>query len=203
MGKTIQLGIKRAFDVVVSIAALVVLSPLIALIAIAIKRDSPGSIFFVQERVGKDGKPFRAIKFRTMIVNAEKIGLGLEIAHDDARITRVGHVLRRWTLDEIPQLFNVLRNEMSVIGPRPTVQSQVERYTPWQRRRLTMKPGMAGWAWIHGRNNLAWSRRIELDVWYVEHWSLWLDVKIFFIAVLILFRHEGVYGTDGIARDFE
>ncbi len=199
----IQRALKRAFDIMVSGIALVLLSPAVLLIVLLIKSDDGGPVFFMQERVGKDAKPFRALKFRTMVVGAEKMGLGLEVAKDDTRITRVGRVLRRWTLDEVPQLFNILRGEMSIVGPRPTVMSQVDRYTPYQRRRLEVKPGMAGWAWIHGRNRLTWNEKIELDIWYIDHWSFWLDLKIFFKAFLLLVRHEGVYGDDGVARDLE
>jgi len=179
------------------------LSPALVVITLAIKLEDGGPVSFIQERAGKDGKPFRCIKFRTMIVGAESKGLGLEIAKDDERITRAGRVLRHWTLDEILQLLNVLKGEMSIVGPRPTVMSQVNRYTPDQRRRLEVKPGMAGWAWIHGRNRLSWTERIELDIWYVDHWSFGLDLRIFFQAFLLLLRREGVYGEDGIVRDLE
>ncbi len=203
MPRKIQYILKRIFDVMSAGTALIALSPIIAMIAVAIKLDDRGPIIYTQERVGKDGRPFAAYKFRTMVVGAEKMGLGLEVAKDDTRITRVGRVLRHWTLDEVPQLLNILRGEMSIVGPRPTVMSQVTRYTPYQRRRLEVKPGMAGWAWIHGRNRLTWNERIELDIWYIDHWSFWLDLKIFFKAFLLLFRREGVYGDDGIARDLE
>lgn len=196
-------AMKRIFDFAVSSVLLILLSPAMLLVAMLIKLDSRGPVFFVQERVGREGKPFRCYKFRTMVVGAENKGLGLEVAKDDPRITRVGCFLRRWTLDEIPQLFNVLKGDMSIVGPRPTVPSQVARYTPWQRRRLEVKPGMAGWAWIHGRNNPLWAERIELDIWYVDHWSLWLDLYILFKAFLMLFRRQGLYGVDGIARDLE
>ncbi len=182
---------------------LTLLSPVIGLIALAIKVDDGGPLLFVQDRVGKNGKTFRCYKFRTMIVGAEYSGLGLEVAKGDLRITRVGRYLRHWTLDEIPQLFNVLKGDMSIVGPRPTVPDQVARYTPWQRRRLTMKPGMAGWALIHGRNSISWRKRIELDVWYVDHWSLLHDLHIFLKACLMLIRREGVYDADGLVRDLE
>lgn len=203
MSSNIQRALKRAFDIAVSGIMLVLLSPGILLIALLIKLDDAGPAIFTQERVGKDAKLFRAFKFRTMIVGAEKTGLGLEVAKDDERITRVGRVLRRWTLDEVPQLLNVIKGEMSIVGPRPTVMSQVVRYTPLQRRRLEVKPGMAGWAWIHGRNRLTWSEKIEFDIWYIDHWSFWLDLKILFKAFLLLVRHEGVYGDDGVVRDLE
>lgn len=203
MSCRIGLIVKRVFDIIVSLAALTLLSPLMALIALAIKLDDGGPVLYVQERVGKDGKIFRCCKFRTMVVGAANKGLGLEVAKDDPRITRVGRFLRHWTLDEIPQLFNVLKGDMSIVGPRPTVPSQVARYTPWQRRRLEVKPGMAGWAWIHGRNNPPWADRIELDIWYVDHWSLRLDLYILLKAFLMLSRREGLYGVDGVVRDLE
>ena len=138
-----------------------------------------------------------------MVEGAERMGLGIEIAEDDSRVTRVGHHLRQWTLDEIPQLLNVLRGEMSVVGPRPTVPSQVARYSDRDRRRLDVKPGMAGWAWIHGRNQLSWRERIDRDIWYVDHWSLALDFRILIEAVALLLKREGLYGRDGVAHDFE
>jgi lipopolysaccharide/colanic/teichoic acid biosynthesis glycosyltransferase len=196
-------AVKRVFDLITSLLALIVLSPPMALIALAIKLDDGSPVLYVQERVGKDGKTFRCYKFRTMVVGAENKGLGLEVAKDDPRITRVGRFLRHWTLDEVPQLINVLKGDMSIVGPRPTVPSQVARYTPWQRRRLEMKPGMAGWAWIHGRNNPPWTERIELDIWYVDHWSLCLDLYILLRAFLMLFRREGLYGVDGVAHDLK
>ena len=183
--------------------ALTLLSPLFGLIALAIKLDDRGPVFYMQDRVGKDAKIFRCYKFRTMVVGAENKGLGLEVARDDPRITRVGRFLRHWTLDEIPQLFNVLKGDISIVGPRPGLPHQADRYTPRQRRRLEVKPGMAGWAWIHGRNLLSWSERIELDIWYVDHWSLWLDFYILARAFVQLFRREGLYGVDGIAHDLE
>ena len=203
MNRRFALLLKRTLDVVVSCVALLLLSPLIALIALAIRWDDQGPVFYVQERVGKCDKPFRCFKFRTMVVGAEQQGLGLEVAQDDVRITRIGWFLRRWTLDEMPQLWNVFLGEMSIVGPRPTVASQVARYTPGQRRRLEVRPGMAGWAFIHGRNRLPWSQRIELDVWYVDHWSFGLDLRILFKAFVLLFRRAGVYGDDGAVHGLE
>lgn len=198
-----QSALKRFFDIFVSLLVLTLFSPFLVIIALAIKLDSPGPALFAQERVGKHGRLFRMMKFRTMVMGAEQIGLGIEARRDDPRITRVGRILRHWTLDELPQLINVLKGEMSIVGPRPTVPSQVERYTPRQRRRLEVKPGMAGWAWIHGRNTLPWAERIELDIWYVEHWSLALDLYILAKAFLLVLRREGVYGPDGAVRDLE
>lgn len=195
-----QMTLKRAFDIVISSVALTLLSPLMALIALAIKLDDGGPVFYVQNRVGKDGRVFRCYKFRSMIVNAEKIGLGLEVAKDDPRITRVGKVLRHWRLDEIPQCFNVLKGDMSVVGPRTAVPSQAALYTPLQRRRLEMKPGMAGWAFVNGNNAIPWDKRIELDIWYIDHWSLWLDFVIFLKAVGVVLRREGLYDAEGMVR---
>jgi len=182
---------------------LVLVSPLIGIIALAIKLDDHGPVLYVQERVGKDGEVFRFYKFRTMVVGAEYKGLGLEVARDDPRITRVGRVLRHWTLDEIPQLVNVVKGDMSIVGPRATVPSQVVHYSPRQRQRLDVKPGMAGWAWIHGRNTLPWRERIELDIWYVDHWSPLLDLGILLKAFPMLFRREGLYDANGVVHDLE
>jgi exopolysaccharide biosynthesis polyprenyl glycosylphosphotransferase len=201
MTRQAQLFLKRLFDVLISVLALTLFSPLMALIALAIKLDDGGPVFYIRDRVGKDGKLFRCYKFRTMVVGAEKKGLGLEVAKDDPRITRVGRFLRHWTLDELPQLINVLKGDMSIVGPRPGLPHQAARYTPFQRRRLEVKPGMAGWAWIHGRNLIPWQKRIELDVWYVDHWSLWLDFYILLKAFIMVLRREGLYGADGVVHD--
>ncbi|RLB08966.1 MAG: hypothetical protein DRG39_08145, partial [Deltaproteobacteria bacterium] len=169
----------------------------------AIKIDSKGPVFFRQERVGKNGKIFKIWKFRTMVMGAVSQGLGFNVARDDPRITRVGKFLRRWGLDELPQLINVLKGEMSIVGPRPTLKYQVDRYDAFQRQRLLMKPGITGWALIHGRNLLSWEERIKYDVWYVEHWSLGLDLWIILKTLwIVLVTKEGVYGKDGINDDF-
>lgn len=201
LGWQAQMALKRAFDIAVSSVALILLSPLIGLIALAIKLEDGGPILYIQDRVGKGGKIFRCYKFRSMVVDAEKIGLRLELAKDDPRITRVGKILRHWRLDEIPQLFNVLKGDMSIVGPRPTLPSQVARYTPYQRRRLEMKPGMAGWAFVNGNNAIPWEKRIELDIWYIDHWSLWLDLLIFLKAIGVVLRREGLYDAEGMVRD--
>ena len=203
MSRRLQLGLKRIFDIVVSSPALVILSPLIGLIALAVRLDDGGPVLYVQSRVGKEGRTFHCYKFRTMVVGAEKKGLKLEVSQDDPRITSVGRFLRCWSLDELPQLFNVLKGEMSIVGPRPTVMSHIVRYTPQQRRRLEIRPGMVGWAWVHGRNRLSWPKRIEFDLWYADHWSLWLDMCILLRALPMLLRREGVYGDDGVVRDFD
>jgi len=179
------------------------LLPIFALIGIFIKLDSKGPVFFRQKRVGKGGKIFVAYKLRTMIINAEKMGLGYEIEKNDARITRVGKYLR-WGIDELPQLINVFRGEMSLVGPRPALPHQVERYSKEEKRRLEVKPGITGWALVNGRNILTWPERIKLDIWYIDHWSIWLDLKILFKTIwVVIFTREGIYGKDGITRDYE
>lgn len=195
--------VKRAIDIAVSFAGLVLCVPLFVVVAVLIKLDSPGPVFFRQERIGKGGRPFYPFKFRTMVQNAERMGLGYNTAVDDPRITRVGRVLRNWGIDELPQLINVLKGEMSLVGPRPTLRYQVEKYDAFQRRRLEVKPGITGWALVNGRNRLSWEERIKLDVWYVDNWSLWLDVKILLKTLwVVLVTHEGVYGEGGVNDDF-
>ena len=194
---------KRLFDLVVSATALFLLSPLIGLIALAIKLDDGGPILFVQDRVGRGRGNFPCYKFRTMVVGAESMGNGLTVTANDSRVTRVGRLLRLWTLDEIPQLVNVLKGEMSIIGPRPWVPAQAAYCSPSDRRRFNFKPGMAGWAWIHGRNRLPWDERVRLDLWYVDHWTLALDFRIFAKAVLLLFMRDGVYCAEGEAKSPE
>ncbi|MDQ4049387.1 MAG: sugar transferase, partial [Actinomycetota bacterium] len=168
----------RALDVVVAGAGLALASPLLLVAAIVIKLDTRGPVFYRHERVGMGGVPFQLWKLRTMVVGAEHIGAGLYIEDLDPRITRAGRLLRRFSLDELPNLFNVLQGDMAIVGPRPTVQVQVDRYTPHQRRRLEVRPGITGWAQVNGRTSLSWPERIELDVWYVDHRSLALDVRI-------------------------
>jgi lipopolysaccharide/colanic/teichoic acid biosynthesis glycosyltransferase len=183
--------VNRAADVVIAGTALVAASPLLGLAALAARLEDRGPVLYRQVRVGKDGSDFELLKLRTMVVGAETIGAGMAVDKGDARITRTGRALRRLSLDELPQLWNVIRGEMSVIGPRPTLRYQVERYTPRQRRRLEVKPGITGWAQVHGRAALPWAERIELDVWYVEHRSPWLDLKILAKTPLALF--SGTY----------
>jgi undecaprenyl phosphate N,N'-diacetylbacillosamine 1-phosphate transferase len=193
------LACKRLFDITVAGSALFVLSPFIALISLAIKLDDRGPILFVQERVGRNRRNFRCYKFRTMVLGAESIGNGLIVTENDARITRVGRLLRQWTLDEIPQLINVLMGDMSIVGPRPWVPTQAAYCSPEDSRRFNFKPGMAGWAWIHGRNRLAWDERVRMDLWYVDRWSLWLDFYILRRAFVLLFRRDGVYSAESIS----
>ena len=178
----------RALDVAGSALGLTVSSPFLAAAALAIKLDDGGPVLYRQRRVGHDGEEFDLLKLRTMVVGAEKQGAGWAVNRGDPRITRAGRLLRRLSLDELPQFWNVLRGDMSLIGPRPTLSYQVEQYTPRQRRRLEVKPGLTGWAQIHGRAALPWDERIELDVWYVENRSAWLDLKILVRTPLALFR---------------
>jgi lipopolysaccharide/colanic/teichoic acid biosynthesis glycosyltransferase len=183
----------RAFDLVIAIAALVIASPLLAAAAIAIRLESRGPVIYRQRRVGKDGRPFEMLKLRTMVSGAEHIGAGLAVNEGDPRITRTGAILRRFSLDELPNLINVLRGEMAIVGPRPTVQVQVDQYTDRQRRRLEVKPGITGWAQVNGRTSLPWNERIELDVWYVDHRSLKLDAQILARTLRMLVTGEGLY----------
>jgi len=179
--------VNRAADVALAGLGLAVASPFLAAAALAVKLEDGGPILFRQTRVGKDGADFELLKLRSMVVDAERKGAGFAIDRGDARITRVGRFLRRTSIDELPQLWNVVRGEMSVIGPRPTLRYQVERYTERQRRRLEIRPGLTGWAQIHGRAALPWDDRIELDVWYVEHRSPGVDLKILLRTPLALF----------------
>jgi lipopolysaccharide/colanic/teichoic acid biosynthesis glycosyltransferase len=170
-----------------------VTAPLVALLAVAIRLESPGHPIYTQTRAGKDGRPFQIYKLRTMVTGAEFTGAGLAIQAGDDRITRLGRFLRRYSLDELPNLINVLRGEMSIVGPRPTLMHQVEQYTEHQRRRLRVKPGLTGWAQINGRASLPWPERIELDVWYVQHRSLALDVRIIARTIEMVASGQGVY----------
>jgi lipopolysaccharide/colanic/teichoic acid biosynthesis glycosyltransferase len=188
--------VNRVFDTVLAAALLAVASPLLALAALAIRLESRGPVFYRQLRVGKDGEPFQLWKLRTMVPGAEAMGAGIYVVEGDPRITRVGRLLRRFSLDELPNLVNVLRGEMAIVGPRPTVQEQVDRYTDRQRRRLEVKPGITGWAQINGRTSLPWPDRIELDVWYVEHRSRRLDLRILARTARMLATGHGLYSED-------
>ncbi len=185
--------IRRAIDVVAGGLALVFAAPLIALAMVAIRLESRGHPIYKQRRVGKDGREFDVLKLRTMVDGAEHIGAGLAINENDSRVTRVGAVLRRTSLDELPNLLNVVRGDMSLIGPRPTIPVQVAQYTDRQRGRLAIRPGITGWAQVHGRAALPWSERIELDLHYIEHRSLALDVRILWRTVTIVFGGSGLY----------
>jgi lipopolysaccharide/colanic/teichoic acid biosynthesis glycosyltransferase len=188
--------VSRVLDVVLGAVLLAITSPLLALAALAIRLESGGPVFYRQLRVGKDGEQFELWKLRTMVPGAEAMGAGIYVLEGDTRITRVGKLLRRFSLDELPNLVNVLRGEMAVVGPRPTVQEQVDRYTDRQRRRLEVRPGITGWAQINGRTSLPWPERIELDVWYVEHRSLRLDLRILARTARMLATGHGLYSED-------
>ena len=185
--------IRRAIDIAVSSLALILSAPVLALAALAIRLESRGPVIYSQRRAGLDGRAFDVIKLRTMVDGAEHIGAGLAIDANDPRITRVGAFLRRTSLDELPNLLNVLRGEMSVIGPRPTLPAQVEQYTPRQRGRLRIKPGITGWAQVNGRAALPWDERIELDLYYIDHRSLWLDMRILWRTVAMVLGGSGLY----------
>jgi lipopolysaccharide/colanic/teichoic acid biosynthesis glycosyltransferase len=184
---------KRAFDVAVAGVALVFAAPAIAVAAVAIRLESRGHAIYRQRRVGRDGHAFEVYKLRTMVTGAEHMGAGLAIDEGDTRITRVGALLRRTSIDELPNLVNVLRGEMSLVGPRPTLQVQVDRYTDRQRRRLEVRPGLTGWAQVNGRASLPWPERIELDIWYLEHATLRLDLKILVASARMAITGHGLY----------
>ena len=191
---------RRLFDLAGAALLLLLAAPVLAVAAVAIELDDGRPILYRQRRVGKGGGEFELLKLRTMIVGAEGQGAGWAVNEGDPRITRVGRLLRRLSIDELPQLWNVVRGDMSLIGPRPTLAYQVERYTARQRRRLDVKPGLTGWAQIHGRARLPWDERIELDVWYVERRSAWLDLKILARTPLALFRGTYKGETGGWKR---
>ena len=178
----------RALDVAVAGVGLVLASPLLGLAALATKLESGGPVLYRQTRVGRHGEDFEVLKLRTMVVGAEKLGAGYAVDRGDTRITRVGRILRRTSIDELPQLWNILRGDMSVVGPRPTLRYQVEQYDERQWRRLEIRPGLTGWAQVQGRASLPWADRIELDVWYVDHRSPRVDLEILLRTPLALFR---------------
>jgi lipopolysaccharide/colanic/teichoic acid biosynthesis glycosyltransferase len=185
--------VRRAFDIVVAGGALLVASPVLLAAMLAIRVESRGGAIYRQRRVGKDGRPFDVLKLRTMVTGAEHMGAGLAVSEGDTRITRIGRLLRRTSLDELPNLVNVLRGEMAIVGPRPTVPVQVDRYTDRQRGRLAVKPGITGWAQVNGRTELPWDERIELDLWYIEHRSWRLDLQIIWRTARMVLGGKGLY----------
>lgn len=193
MRRKTQLAIKRAFDFLLAVMGLVLLCALFLCVPVAIILDSRGRIFYRQDRIGLRGVRFQMLKFRTMVERADEMGAGLYVSSDDARITRVGRFLRRFSIDELPQLFHVLSGRMSLIGPRPGLPYQLELYTPGQHRRLLMRPGITGWSQIHGRNLLSWPERLDKDAWYVDHFSLWLDAQILWRTFGVWLSGEGLY----------
>ena len=185
--------LRRAFDLVAAAAGLLLSSPLLLLAMLAVKLESRGGAFYRQRRVGLDGREFDVLKLRTMVQGAEHIGAGMAVNAGDSRITRIGKILRRTSLDELPNLVNVLKGEMAIVGPRPTLASQVAQYTERERGRLAVRPGLTGWAQVNGRTSLPWSERIELDLWYIEHRSWRLDMKILWRSAQLVVRGEGLY----------
>jgi len=188
--------VTRALDIVLAAVALIVLSPLLAVAAVAIRLESRGAVIYRHRRIGRHGEPFELLKLRTMVQGAENMGAGLYIEDRDSRITRTGRLLRRFSLDELPNLVNVLLGDLALVGPRPTVSEQVEAYTERQRRRLEVRPGITGWAQVNGRASLPWPERIELDIWYVEHRSLALDLRIIARTIKLLVTGRGLYSQD-------
>jgi lipopolysaccharide/colanic/teichoic acid biosynthesis glycosyltransferase len=184
---------KRALDLTLAAVGLLATGPVLLAALVAIRLESPGHPVYRQRRIGRDGRAFDLYKLRTMVHGAEHVGAGLAVAEGDPRITRVGSLLRRTSLDELPNLVNVLRGEMSIVGPRPTIPVQVDQYTERQRGRLAVKPGITGWAQVNGRASLPWSDRIELDLWYVEHRSLALDLRIIARTLAMVLTGQGLY----------
>ena len=187
-------------DIAAAILGLVIMAPVFALIALCVSLDSPGDIVFKLRVAGRDGKAFDQWKFRTMVQNARDTAHRYETSVTDPRITRLGRFLRRWSIDELPQLWNVLRGEMSLVGPRPTFLEIADRYSPEQARRLQMRPGLTGLAQLQGRNLIPWDRRITLDISYIENFSLWLDAKILCRTIPLLLKGTGVYGEGGAVK---
>ena len=186
----------RPLDLLGAVVLLVLAAPLLGLAALVIRLESRGPVFYRQRRVGRHGRPFELWKLRTMVPGAEAMGAGIYVLEGDPRITRVGRLLRRFSLDELPNLVNVVQGDMAIVGPRPTVSEQVDRYTDRQRRRLEVKPGITGWAQVNGRTSLPWPERIELDVWYVEHRSLRLDLRILARTARLLASGRGLYSEE-------
>ncbi|HSI82045.1 MAG TPA: sugar transferase [Solirubrobacterales bacterium] len=187
-------GLPRWADVLIAAVGLAVSAPFLVAAAVAIMLDSRGPVIYRQRRAGRGGEPFEVMKLRTMHLGADPVGVGTPVLENDPRVTRVGAFLRRLSLDELPNLVNVLRGEMAIVGPRPTLEAQVEGYTPHQRRRLEVPPGMTGWAQVNGRAGIPWEERIELDVWYVDHRSPALDVRILLRTARLLLTGHGLYG---------
>jgi len=186
--------VRRAPDVLLAAVGLAIAAPVLLVAAIAIKLDSRGPVLYLARRVGRGGVEFDLFKLRTMHTGNDPVGVGTPVLAGDPRVTRVGDFLRRFSLDELPNLINVLRGEMAIVGPRPTLRAQVDAYTPSQRRRLDVKPGITGWAQVNGRAGIPWDERIELDVWYVDHRSVRLDLRILARTARLLITGHGLYG---------
>jgi lipopolysaccharide/colanic/teichoic acid biosynthesis glycosyltransferase len=182
----------RALDILIAALALLVLAPFLLVAALAIKLGSRGPVFYRQRRVGLHGREFEMLKLRTMVQGSDPVGVGTVVYRDDPRVTRAGRFLRRTSLDEVPNLVNVLRGEMAIVGPRPTIPAQVDDYTPFQSRRHEVLPGITGWAQVQGRAGIPWEERIELDVWYVDHRSAALDLRILARTVWLVVTAQGL-----------
>lgn len=198
--KKFSKAIKRVIDLLISLLAVIIISPFFLIIAILIKLDSRGSVFFVQKRAGKAGKLFNFLKFRTMVENAENIGLGIGVKENDPRITKLGKFLREWTIDESPQFINILKGDMSLVGPRPLplYEGQDENLKKLWQKRISIKPGLVSLVDIRGRNLVPWEKRFEYDAWYADNQSLWLDLKILILGFFAVLSRKGVYGESGV-----
>ena len=198
-----QWFLKRQMDIWVSLFSLIALAVPLYIVALLIEFDSKGPVFFLQERIGKDGKIFKMLKFRTMVVGAANMGAGLEILKNDSRVTRIGKFLRRMRIDEYPQLLQVLLGKMSLVGPRPSFAHHLEKYTAEEKRRLSVRPGFTNMDILKGGNTLSWKERIQWDLWYIDHWSLWLDIKIILGSFRVVFTGEDEEGgKKGIIEDY-
>lgn len=191
--------VKRLLDLIISSAVLIVLSPLMLVIYVLILINLGGPAFFVQERVGKDNKVFKMIKFRTMKDSRDKDG---NLLSDNERVTKFGSFLRSFSLDELPELINIIKGDMSLVGPRALLVQYLECYNDEQIRRHDVLPGLTGWAQINGRNSIAWSEKFKLDVWYVDNWSLWLDIKIFFLTFWKVVKREGINQSETVTMEY-
>ncbi|PIR72401.1 MAG: sugar transferase [Candidatus Nealsonbacteria bacterium CG10_big_fil_rev_8_21_14_0_10_36_24] len=199
----IQIFFKKFIDFSMALIGLISLAPVFVVLAVLIKLDSKGPVFFRQKRIGQNGKIFKIWKFRTMIKEAQSLGLRYEVAKNDPRITKIGKFLRRFGIDELPQFINVILGEMSLVGPRTALPHQVKRYSELEKRRFQVKPGIASLAHIKGWNALSWKERIKLDIWYIENWSIWLDFKILLKIGIIVLLGKGQYGKKGLVKDYD
>ena len=200
MRREMQLRLKRIADVVLGFVGLAICFPVIALAVVAIKLDSEGPLFFRLLAAGRGYKPFKQWKLRTMVNGARQKGDYFETSSSDLRITRVGRFLRRWSIDELPQLWNVVRGEMSLVGPRPMIYELAAKFSPQPSCRFAMRPGLTGLAQVKGRNSLSWAERIQFDISYVENYSLWMDFRIIVRTIPVVFQRNGIYGKDGRVR---
>ncbi len=191
--------IKRLLDIVISATALILLSPFMLIIYLLVRINLGGPAFFLQERVGKDNKIFKMIKFRTMKNSTDKDG---NLLSDNERLTRFGRFLRSFSIDELPELINILKGDMSLVGPRALLVQYLEHYNSEQIRRHEVLPGLTGWAQINGRNSITWCEKFKLDVWYVDNWSLWLDIKIFFLTFWKVFKREGINQSETVTMEY-